>query len=64
MAYKSSNNKLVSPLGPSCRKKSYASREEAEEMIKYIEETRYTRALHAYECPECGMWHMSSRPVR
>jgi YgiT-type zinc finger domain-containing protein len=61
MAYKASNFKSVRPIGPSCKKKTYNSREEAEEMITYIQETRYTRELHAYECPECGLWHLSSK---
>lgn len=47
-------------MGPSCKKKAYDSRAEAEEMIRYINETRYTKELHTYECLECGMWHLSS----
>lgn len=61
VSYKSSYNKSVSPMGPGCRKAMYNSREEAEDMIRYIQETRFTKELHAYECPDCGMWHLSSK---
>ena len=60
MDYNSSKYRAVEALGPTCRKKAYSSREEAEDMIRHIEETRYTKALHTYECPECGLWHLSS----
>jgi len=60
VSYKSSYNKSVGPIGPSCKKNAYNSREEAEDMIRYIQETRYTKELHAYECLKCGMWHLSS----
>ena len=63
MGYKSSRYRLPEPLGPSCRKNSYHSREEAEDMIRHIAETRYTKALHAYQCPVCGLWHLSSGPL-
>lgn len=60
MAYQSSNRKLVDPIGPGCKKGMYNSREEAEDMIRHIQETRHTRQLHAYQCDVCGMWHLSS----
>jgi hypothetical protein len=59
--YKSSKRKVVSPIGPACNKKIYDSREEAEEMIRYIHETRFVRELHAYQCSNCGLWHLSSK---
>jgi hypothetical protein len=31
-------------------------------MIRYIEENRYVRDLHAYRCDTCGLWHLTSRP--
>ncbi len=61
MAYKASNYKSVDPIGPSCKKKIYNSREEAEDMIRYIQENRVVKELHAYQCPGCGMWHLSSK---
>ena len=39
----------------------YHSREEAEDMIRYIHENRVVRELHAYECSNCGSWHLSSK---
>ena len=38
MAYKSSKSKSVSPLDPGCKKTIYNSREEAEDMIRHIQE--------------------------
>lgn len=61
MAYKSSNLKNIDPISPACRKTMYNSREEAEDMIRHIQENRVVRALHAYQCPDCGMWHLSSK---
>ncbi|MEZ5071336.1 MAG: hypothetical protein R2751_10300 [Bacteroidales bacterium] len=61
MGYKSSKYRSVAPLGPSCRKKSYQTKEEAEDMIRYIEETRMTRRLSTYRCEICGLWHLTSR---
>jgi hypothetical protein len=39
----------------------YNSREEAEDMIQYIQENRIVRELHAYKCTTCGLWHLSSK---
>ena len=64
MAYKSSKHQVVDPIGPSCKKTMYDSREEAEDMIRHIRETRYVKDLHAYQCPACGMWHLSSKTER
>jgi len=61
MAYKSSKSKSVSPLDPGCKKTIYNSREEAEDMIRHIQEIRVARALHAYQCSNCGLWHLSSK---
>lgn len=60
MAYKSRKRGPVEPIGPSCRKKIYHSKAEAEEMIRYIGETRITKPLQAYQCEICGMWHLTS----
>ncbi len=61
VAYKSSSNKSIDPIGPSCKKAIYNSHEEALDMIRYINENRIVRELHAYKCPTCGMWHLSSK---
>ncbi len=61
VAYKSSNSRPIDPIGPSCTKAIYNSREEAEDMIRYIQENRHVKELHSYQCPECGMWHLSSK---
>ena len=62
MPYKSSKRSSVDPIGPPCKKTVYNTRAEAEDMIRYIQETRVTRPLHAYQCPQCGLWHLSSSP--
>jgi hypothetical protein len=51
----------IDPLSPPCRKTIYQTREEAEDMIKYIKETRITRPVRTYQCPVCGFWHLTSR---
>ena len=61
MPYKSSKFKSVSPLGPDCNKTIYNSREEAEEMIRFIQEEREVRDLRAYQCDNCGLWHLTSK---
>jgi len=61
VAYKSSNSKSVDPIGPSCKKTMYNSREEAEDMIRYIQENRVVKELHTYQCTSCGLWHLSSK---
>jgi hypothetical protein len=61
VAYKPSQFKSVRPMGPSCKKAMYHSREEAEDMIRYIRESRVTRDLQTYQCPVCGLWHLTSK---
>jgi hypothetical protein len=61
MAYSTSNSKSINPIGPSCKKTIYNSLEEAEDMIRYINENRIVKELHAYKCPTCGLWHLSSK---
>ena len=62
MAYNSSKYSSVDPIGSHCTKGMYNTRKEAEDMIRHIQETTYTRQLHAYQCSDCGMWHLSSSP--
>lgn len=55
-----------------CRKASYRTREGAEEALQRIlaraarRKTRRRQTLprRAYECPDCGRWHLSSKPAR
>ena len=61
MAPKPSFSKSVDPILPACKKKIYNSREEAEDMIRYIQETRIVKELYAYQCTECGLWHLTSK---
>jgi len=61
MAYKVSNYKSIDPITPGCKKTIYNSREEAEDMITYIQENRVVKELHCYQCTSCGMWHLSSK---
>jgi hypothetical protein len=61
MAYKVRNREKINPLGLPCRKTMYNSREEAEDMIKHISETRVSRKISVYKCPVCGFWHLTSR---
>lgn len=61
MAYNKNSRKSVSPIDPTCKKTIYNTREEAEDMIRYIQETRVVKELHAYQCNVCGLWHLSSK---
>jgi hypothetical protein len=61
VAYKSKRPGYVEPITPACKKTIYNSLEEAEDMIRYINETRVVRDLNAYKCPVCGMWHLTSK---
>jgi len=54
--------KSISPITPLCKKEMYHSREDAEDMIRYIQENRIVRELRAYKCATCGLWHLTSRP--
>ncbi|HKK42124.1 MAG TPA: hypothetical protein VJ963_06930 [Bacteroidales bacterium] len=53
--------KRTAPIDLPCRKTIYHSREEAEDMIKYINETRVTKEIRAYKCEICGFWHLTSK---
>jgi hypothetical protein len=61
MAYKLSKNLKIDPVEPLCRKKAYNSAEEAQDMIRHIAEMRVTRPIRHYQCPVCGLWHLTSR---
>jgi hypothetical protein len=61
MPYKFVRRKNVSPIETPCRKKIYHSAEEAQDMIRYINETRVSKEIHVYRCDICGFWHLTSR---
>ena len=61
MAYKASRYKSVDPIAPSCNKTMYNTREEAEDMIRHIQENRVVRELNTYQCTTCGLWHLTSK---
>ncbi|HLP74067.1 MAG TPA: hypothetical protein VK155_14270 [Bacteroidales bacterium] len=61
MKYRHLNIKKAEAVGLPCRKTAYHTSEEAEDMIKYINETRVTRNIRSYKCNVCGFWHLTSR---
>jgi len=61
MGYKYSNIKKISPIELPCKKTMYNSLEEAQDIIRYIEENRGGRPIHAYKCTACGFWHLTSK---
>jgi hypothetical protein len=61
MGKKHSNIKNIDPIQLSCKKAIYNSFEEAQDMIKYIKETRVVREISAYKCHLCGFWHLTSK---
>jgi len=61
MINKNSKIKNISPLEPSCKKAVYNSPEEAQDMIRHINESRVIREIRAYKCTICGFWHLTSK---
>lgn len=61
MKYPRSKIKAVSSLEPPCRKTIYHSKEEAEDLIKHIAETRGGKEIKPYKCEVCGFWHLTSK---
>lgn len=59
MHYKTSGKKSIPSVEPPCRKSIYNTREDAEDMIRHLAETRTGRAIHAYRCDVCGFWHLT-----
>jgi hypothetical protein len=53
--------KSPEPINIPCKKAIYNSLADAEEMIKHITETRYTKTIKAYKCNICGFWHLTSK---
>jgi hypothetical protein len=61
MAYKKSGIRNILPVTLPCKKAMYNSREEAEDMIRYLRENRGGKELSVYKCEVCGFWHLTSR---
>jgi hypothetical protein len=61
MGYTISGKRNVNAIEPSCKKTIYNSREDANDMIRHINETRSAKKIHAYKCDVCGFWHLTSR---
>jgi hypothetical protein len=61
MAYKHSGKKKISPIELPCKKAMYNSFDEAQDMIRYINETRVSQKIHPYKCTACGFWHLTSK---
>jgi hypothetical protein len=61
MRYKNTYRKTAEPIHTPCKKTIYHSEEEAEDMIKYIRETRVTKEIRVYKCDICGFWHLTSK---
>lgn len=61
MRYKTITGKNLDPIETPCKKAIYQTREDAEDMIRHIAETRTGREIRAYRCDVCGFWHLTSR---
>lgn len=61
MKYRPSKGERTNPIEPLCRKEAYFTLEDAQDMIRHINETRVTKNIRAYRCDVCGFWHLTSR---
>jgi hypothetical protein len=61
MVYNTSKIKKIDPLEPGCKKTMYNSLEDAQEMIRYLNENRRVPEIRAYKCLICGFWHLTSK---
>ncbi|HPT20637.1 MAG TPA: hypothetical protein PLR88_01715 [Bacteroidales bacterium] len=61
MVYKLTRLKRTNPIELPCKKTMYNSLEEAQDMIRYINETRVSKEIHAYKCTNCGFWHLTHK---
>ena len=59
MHYKTSGKKSIAPFEPPCKKTTYHTREDAEDMIRHLTETLTGRKISAYRCDVCGFWHLT-----
>jgi hypothetical protein len=61
MGYKLSDKKKIPPIDLPCKKVMYNTLDDAQAMIKNINENRIVREIHAYKCSICGFWHLTSK---
>jgi len=61
MGYRQSYRRKIDPIEPPCRKTVYYSKEEAQDMIRYINENRVGKEITVYKCDICGFWHLTSK---
>ena len=61
MKYRPFKKERIDPIDFPCKKEVYYTLEDAQMMIRHIEETRVTRKIRAYRCNVCGFWHLTSR---
>ena len=64
MGYKHLKTNKIDPIEPPCKKTTYNSFEEAQDMIRYIKENRVVKEIHPYKCMVCGFWHLTSNPKK
>lgn len=55
------NIRNVNPIEPPCKKTMYNTKEDALDMVRYINETRTSREINVYKCDICGFWHLTSK---
>jgi len=58
MKYNISGIKNITPIGTPCKKTTYHTQAEAEDMIRHLTETRITKKIRPYQCTICGFWHL------
>ncbi|HLN22333.1 MAG TPA: hypothetical protein VK213_14685 [Bacteroidales bacterium] len=51
----------IDPLEPPCKKTMYNTREDALDMVKYLNENRTGKEINVYQCNICGFWHLTSK---
>ena len=61
MKYRPFKKERIDPIDFPCKKEVNYTLEDAQMMIRHIEETRVTRKIRAYKCNVCGFWHLTSR---
>lgn len=55
------SNSNVKPIEPLCKKAMYNTKEDALDMVRYINENYTGRVINVYKCDICGFWHLTSK---